>query len=99
MSTKFVPFTTRPLSTSRHGITRLSSPLCDTRALLQQLLRLLDREPFLIERLAGDHPRQVHEAHPLEGPQVVERSDASAVDEAAADHVGDGLDLVEVGSL
>src|SRR3954464_11861877 len=92
MSTKFVPFTTRPLSTSRHGITRLSN----TRPLLQELLRLLDREAPLVERLAGDHAREVHEPHLLEGAQVVERGDPAAVDEAAADGLGDRAHLVEV---
>src|SRR2546423_12626115 len=63
MSTKLVPFTTRPLSTSRQGITLLSN----TGAALQQLLRLLDREAPLVQRLAGDHARQVHEPHLLQG--------------------------------
>src|SRR3954470_8925757 len=96
MSTKFVPFTTRPLSTSRQGITRLSGPLCNTRALLQELLRLLDREAALVQRLAGDHAREVHEPHLLERAQVVERGDAAAVDEAAPDGLRDRAHLVEV---
>src|SRR3954464_14989798 len=92
MSTKFVPFTTRPLSTSRHGMTRLSS----TAALPQELLRLLDREATLVERLPGDHAREVHETQLLQCAQVVERRDPARVDEAAADHLGDRAHLLEV---
>src|SRR5436190_4231889 len=95
MSTKFVPLTTRPLSTSRHGITRLSN----TSALLQELLRLLDREAALVKRLAGDDAREVHEPHVLERAQVVERGDSAAVDEAAPDRLRDRAHLAEVGAV
>src|SRR4051794_33199928 len=95
MSMKFVPFTTRPLSTSRHGITRLSS----TGPLLQDVLRLVDREAILVERLARDDAGEVHQAQLLEGAQVVERPDAARVEEAAADDVAHPPHLVEVGPV
>src|SRR4051794_30742467 len=95
MSTKFVPLTTRPFSTSRQGMTRLSN----TGSLLQELLCLLDREAALIQRLAGDHAREVHEPHLLESAQVVERRDPTAVDEAPADHTCHLAHLVEVGPV
>src|SRR3954468_14761231 len=96
MSTKFVPFTTRPLSTSRQGITLLSN----TRAPVpQQLLRLADREAPLVQPLAGDHARRVHEPQLLQRAEVVERRDAAAVDEAAADRLRHRAHLVEVGAV
>src|SRR3954471_9892288 len=95
MSTKLVPLTTRPLSTSRQGMTLLSN----TGAVLQELLRLLDREAPLVQRLARDHARRVHEPHLLQRAQVVERSDAAAVDEAPADGVRHRAHLVEVGAV
>src|SRR3954469_24829720 len=94
MSTKLVPLTTRPLSTSRQGITRLRGPFTST--LRQQLLRLLDREAPLVQRLAGDHARQVHEPHLLQRTQIVERGDPAAVYEAAPDGLRDRARLVEV---
>src|SRR5215210_4381162 len=99
MSTKFVPLTTRPLSTSRQGITRFSSPLCDTGALLEELLRLRDGEPLLIQGLAGDDSREVHEPELLQRAQVVERRDAPRVDEASPDRLGDRANLVDVGPV
>src|SRR5947209_12946 len=93
MSTKLVPFTTRPLSTSRHGITRLSS----IAALLQDRLRLVYGEPALVERLAGDHAREVHEPQLAQGAQVVERRDAARVEEPAPDHSRHLPHLVEIG--
>src|SRR5690348_14003025 len=94
MSTKFVPFTTRPLSTSRQGMTRLSGPL--TAPVRQQLLRLLDGEAPLVQGLARDYAGQVHEPQLLERTQVVERRDAAAVDEAPSDAVGHRAHLVDV---
>src|SRR3954451_24636534 len=84
MSTKFVPFTTRPLSTSRHGITRLSN----TGSLLQEVLCLLDGETVLVQLFPEYHACEFHEPHLLERAKVVERGDPAAVDEAPADHVG-----------
>src|SRR3954452_4507626 len=95
MSTALVPFTTRPLSTSRHGMTRLSS----TGSLAQDVLRLLDREAVLVQGLSGDDSRQVHQAQLLQCPQVVERSDPARVEEAAADHLAHVPHLVEVGAV
>src|SRR5438270_11651056 len=94
MSMKFVPFTTRPLSTSRHGITRLSStaPL----PLFEQRLRLRDAEAPLVERLAGDHARKVHEAQVAQGGEVLGRRNPARVEEAAAEHVRHVAHLVEV---
>src|SRR5437764_3646016 len=95
MSTKFVPFTTRPLSTSRHGMTRLSS----TGALLEDVLRLGDREALLVQRLARHHPREVHQTHLLQRAQVVERADAARVEEAPPDGLSDPAHLVDVGAV
>src|SRR4051812_6696696 len=95
MLTKFVPFTTRPRSTSRQGITLLSN----TGAALQELQRLPDREAPLVQGLAGDHPCEVHEPQLLQGAQVVERGDAAAVDEAPANRVRHRAHLVEVGAV
>src|SRR4051812_11493935 len=95
MSMKFVPFTTRPLSTSRHGITRLSSTL----ALPQHLVRLLDREALLVECLARDHAREVHEPQLPQRAEVVERADPARVEKPTADHLGDAAHLVEVGAV
>src|SRR3954466_4912388 len=92
MSTKLVPFTTRPLSTSRQGMTRLSSMA----AFPQEIVGLLDGEPALVERLAGDHAGEVPEPQLLQRAQVVERGDAARVEEAAADHAGHLLYLVEI---
>src|SRR4051794_3951468 len=97
MSTKLVPFTTRPLSTSRHGITRLSS--IARAPVVQDLRRVRDREAPLVERLAGDHACEVHEPQLLEPLQVLERPDPARVEEAATDHAGHALDLLEVGSV
>src|SRR3954452_1830957 len=97
MSTKLVPLTTRPLSTSRQGMTRLSS--MRVAALAQDLHRLGDGEAALVERLAGDHARQVHEAQLLERLQVLERADPARVEKAAADHLAHVPDLVEVGAV
>src|SRR4051812_13926730 len=95
MSTKLVPFTTRPLSTSRHGMTRLSS----IAALVQDLVGVLDREALLVQRLARDHAREVHEPQLLERAQVFERRDAAGVEEAPADDLADAPDLVQVGAV
>src|SRR5919202_6547289 len=96
MSMKFVPFTTRPLSTSRQGITRLSSMAC---ALAEDVLRLLHGEAVLVQRLAGDHAGQVHEAQALQRPEVVERRDPARVEEAPADDLRDPPDLLEIRAL
>src|SRR3954469_24045467 len=92
MSTKLVPFTTRPLSTSRHGMTRLSS----TGSLAQDVLRLLDREAVLVQGLARDDAGEVHEAKLLQRTRVVGGADAAGVEEAAADHAAEAPDLVEI---
>src|SRR4029079_13330477 len=52
-SLKRTPFLTRPASTSRHGITRLHSMSGALRAHARD--RLLDREHFLVQRLADHH--------------------------------------------
>src|SRR5437899_8023825 len=95
MSTKLVPFTTRPLSTSRHGITRLSS----TGPLPQYVPRVLDREATLVEGLPGHHAGEVHEAQLLQGPQVVERPDPARVEEAPPDHLAHVAHLVDVRAI
>src|SRR5687767_11322772 len=93
MSTKFVPFTTRPASTSRHGITRLR---CTASALVEDRLRLADRERLLVQGLADDHAREVDLPQADEPAQVVERADAAGVQEAPAHDLGDAPHLVEV---
>src|SRR3954468_16307860 len=93
MSTKLVPLTTRPLSTSRQGMTLLSNT---RRPLLQELLRLLDREAALVQRLSRDHAREVHEAHVLQRAQLLERGEAASVEEAPADRLRLRAHLVEV---
>src|SRR5687767_7615237 len=91
MSTKFVPFTTRPLSTSRHGMTRLSS--------IEQLLHLRDREAALVQGLARHDAGEVEESKRAEPAEVVERPDPAGVEEAPAGELPDALDLVEVRPL
>src|SRR3954454_4327614 len=95
MSTKFVPFTTRPLSTSRQGMTRLSS----TRSLLEHVLRLGHREALLVERLPGHDTGEVHQTQLLQRAQVVERADPSRVEKAAPDGLADAPHLVQVGTV
>src|SRR5437588_7556514 len=75
--TKLVPLTTRPESTSRHGMTRLSNtrPLPALVLLVEHRVRLGDREATFVDRLAGDHAGEVHEPELLERAQVVERRD------------------------
>src|SRR3954468_2567910 len=92
MSMKFVPFTTRPLSTSRQGMTRLRS----NATLPQRLDRLADREAALVQRLAGDHAGEIQQPQVAQPAQVVERGDPARVQEAAADHLGHPPHLVEV---
>ena len=48
-----------------------------------------DGEAPLVQRLAGDHAREVDEPQLPQRPQVVERADPARVDEAPADHRGD----------
>src|SRR5215213_4951266 len=103
MSTKLVPLTTRPLSTSRQGMTRCRSKLLPRlrggRALaadVQDLVRLGDREAALVDRLARDHAGQVHQPQVAQRAQVVGRRDPAGVDPAAADAVADPPDLVQV---
>src|SRR5687768_13531243 len=91
MSTKLVPLTTRPLSTSRQGITLLSSN--------EELLDLPDREALLVQRLARHDAGQVQQPQRAQAAEVVERADPAGVEEAAADQPGDALDLVEVWTL
>src|SRR3954451_7845824 len=98
MSTKFVPLTTRPLSTSRQGMTRLSSTGARGRPLaahVEHLVRVVDREPALVDRLARDDARQVRQTQVAQRAQVVERCDPARVDPAAADDARYPLDLVE----
>src|SRR5689334_22712985 len=95
MFTKFVPLTTRPLSTSRHGMMRLR---CTGRpgSAVQGRLALGDRELALVQRLADDHAAQVHLPQRGQVDEVLELADAARVDEAAAHDPGDALDLIEV---
>src|SRR3954453_18579575 len=95
MSTKLVPFTTRPLSTSRHGITRLSS----MRSVVPQgLVRLFDGEETLVQGLAGDHAGEVQQPQLPERAQVVERGDPAGIEEAPAHDLADALYLGQVGA-
>src|SRR6185503_10006271 len=91
MLTKLVPFTTRPLSTSRHGMTRLSS--------IEQLVHFGDREAALVQRLARHDTCEVDEAQRGQAAEVLERADSARVEEPPADDLADALDLVEVGAL
>src|SRR3954469_495732 len=63
---------------------------------LQGLLALGDREPALVERLAGDHAAEVDLAQVAQAAQVVERADAARVQKAPADDLGDLPDALEV---
>src|SRR5256714_14286154 len=96
MSTKFVPLTTRPLSTSRQGITRFSST---PSILLERVDALAHGEAPLVECLSGDHAGEVHEAKIAQRAKVVDRRDPSGVDEAAADDLGHAPYLLEVGPV
>src|SRR5687768_6233431 len=91
MFTKLVPLTTRPWSTSRQGMTRLSS--------IEQLVALADREAALVQRLARHHPGEVQKPQRAKPAEVLERADAARVEEASPDDPCDPFDLVEVGSL
>src|SRR3954452_943697 len=100
MSTKLVPLTTRPLSTSRQGMTRLSSTGARGRPLaahVEHLVRLVDREAAFVDGLARDDARQVRQAQIAQRSQVVEGRDPAGVDPAAADDARDPPDLVQVG--
>src|SRR6267143_175105 len=96
MSTKLVPFTTRPLSTSRQGITRFKSMAS---ALLERLDALGHREPPLVKRLARDHACKADQPEILQRAQVVHRGDAPRVDEPPADDARNLTHLVEVRPL
>src|SRR5215208_7233327 len=91
MSTKLVPFTTRPLSTSRQGMTRLSS--------IEQLVHFGDREAVLVQRLPRDDSREVHEPQRAQAAEVLERPDPAGIEEPAADDLADSVHLGEVGPL
>src|SRR4051812_36973464 len=94
-STKFVPLTTRPASTSRHGITRSRC----TASAYECGLGLADGEALLVERLAHDHPAEVDLPQLGERRQVLELADPAAVEEPPAHDRCDALDLGEVGAL
>src|SRR5258706_15532129 len=97
MSTKFVPLTTRPASTSRHGMTRLR---CIARAsVLEGPLALLPREAPLVERLADDDAAEVHLSQRVERHEVLELPDPAGVQEAPAHDARDPAHLVEIGAL
>src|SRR5215213_4346534 len=106
MLMKLVPLTTRPLSTSRQGMTRFSSMLLTNlrggRSLaadVEDVVRVGDREAALVDRLAGDHAGQVHQPQVAQRAQVVGRGDPARVDPAAADRVADPAHLVQVGAV
>src|SRR5688572_27345180 len=115
MSTKFVPLTTRPASTSRHGMTRLRCTpprlrggrrglrglgvLVDQRLAVEDRLALGDREASLEQRLADDHAGEVDEPQVAQRREVLERRDAAGVEEAAADRGGDPAHLLDVDAL
>src|SRR3954453_17583851 len=93
--TKLVPLTTRPASTSRHGITRLRC----TASAYERGLGLTDREALLVQRLAHDHPAEVDLPQLGERLEVVELADPPAVEKPSAHDRRDALDLGEVGPL
>src|SRR5688572_5497958 len=104
MSTKLVPLTTRPLSTSRHGMTRLSTIAGDVSARHskgrslrpQHGLSIGVREASLEQGLAGDDPDEVVESEVAQYPQVLQCADPGGDDEGAFHHAGDPPDLVEI---
>src|SRR5690242_7973997 len=96
MSTNEVPFTTRPRSTSRQGMTRLACTATEPLAEVEGGARLGHGELALVERRADDHAVEVHLAQPGEPFEVRQRADPAGVDEAAPDGRRDPSDLVEV---
>ena len=70
-----------------------------TRAVLSIGSNLGDREALLVEGAADDHALDVVEPEAGEGSQVVERSDASGVDELSLGCSGHVTKGVQVGSL
>src|SRR5829696_2846192 len=112
MSTKLVPLTTRPLSTSRQGMTRRSSisglPLASfpgrarsTRQppLVQQGLGLADLKPPFVESLARDHADEVGRPQPRQRAQVIQGTDPSRIDDVAREGGAHAAHLAEVGAL
>src|SRR4051812_31747610 len=93
-STKFVPFTTRPASTSRQGMIRLKC-----KASAQRFPGLADGEPPLVERLADNDADEVDLAQPRQGAQVLDGADPAGVEERPPDGLGHPAHLVEVGPL
>src|SRR5215212_8733174 len=96
MSTNSTPLTTLPLSTSRQGMTRLSSTSDRHR---QGVPCLAYAEAPFIERLPGDHAGQLLEPQLLEGPQVFQRAHSARVEEAAPDRGGHAPHLLRVRPL
>src|SRR5438445_4979891 len=72
--TKFVPLTTRPFATSRHGMI--------LRASMRDLRRLLDRELAIVERTSDDDRGDAGVAQPRE---ILERADSARRDHFAVD--------------
>src|SRR4051794_21854629 len=96
MSTKFVPLTTRPASTSRHGMTRLR---CTRLVSVERRLALGDREALLVERLADDDRDEVDLPQPCERGKILAPADPARVHEAPAHDARDASHLVEVGAF
>src|SRR5690606_32902133 len=91
--TKFTPFTTRPASTSRHGMTRTLRTGGD-------LQRLGQADSPLIERTADDGAGQPGAAdlQAGQGAQVVERPDAAGGHHVEPRGAEPGAELVQVGA-
>ena len=87
MSTNSTPLTTRPASTSRHGITRLSARRHGSRRAVSRRAPPAprDREAALVERLADDHAVDASGSARRAGPRAprrsLERADPARVDQ------------------
>src|SRR5688572_16189897 len=97
MPTKLTPFTTRPASTSRQGMTasRPSPPTPDDGQ------RAGDVEAVLVEGPSDDRPGEppTADGQPGQGGEVVERADAAARHDVDGGGGQDRGELVEVGAV
>ena len=89
-SWKLMPLTTRPASTSRHGMTRTARLTAAPAASRRE--RVLEGEPALVERGPDDRALDAVGDQPLQGLEVGQLGDAARGDDRA---VGGGADVAQ----
>src|SRR3546814_9465553 len=84
---KFTPLTTRPLATSRQGMTRVRTVM--SRRRLRHGQRGLQVQPPVIERPAGDHAFDTFIGMQAEDADVRDARDAAAGDHRSEEHTSE----------